>query len=208
MNTHDNYDFSIATNDVALTINIPAESLYHLVSIDSGCCFYSKDEQGIAGETVTENIKKVFAIAGLPIPSRHASCAACIGLSGEKILSYYGNVRCVLNEKKVANMIWIFNGDIKDIGIKLQGELNGSQWVCAIHGDLPNKKLRKQLEEMQINQQRAGKYPRKFPCLVGRYYEARLMRALVASDIRDIYYDTRNPDVSEKVKEFCNNSGQ
>ena len=197
MDQHDISTFEVPDNKVIITINIRHNELYHMVEESSGFCFFSKDERGIKEENVEENIKKLYSIANLIKPTKSTSCAARTGNPKEEKLKCYGDVLCVLNHERIASEVYIFNGDVKNIACKLQNKLLGEKCMVVIQERIDLGKLRKQLDIMVSNQRRNN-----FPRLIGNYFEARLMRPMLKTDIQEIYYNTENSKISGIVRQF------
>jgi hypothetical protein len=150
----------------------------------------------LKGENVEKSIRAAYKMAKTRVPKRFTSMAARIhGFPVSNAdLAPYGDVVVVVDPKEVRGHLVVFSGDVKTLGdALLKGE--GSQakaWqVMKSVGALA-----KQLSEYRQDPEVAKR-------AIGRYFEARLRRALKIKDISKIYVP-ESDEVARKAADKIN----
>jgi hypothetical protein len=143
------------------------------------------EKQNIAtaleGEDVKKSVRAAYKMANIiRVPKRFTSMAARIqGFpASNSDLAPYGDVVVVVDPKEVRDHLVVFSGDVKTLGDAiLRDEGNHAKaWRIKKSPSV----LAKQLGTYKQNPKIAGR-------AIGRYFEARLLRALKATDISEIY---------------------
>ncbi len=136
--------------------------------------------QSVEGEEVEKSVRAAYRMARMKVPRPFTSMAARIhGFpSSNADLTPYGDVVIVVDLKEVRDHLVVFSGDVKTLGRALLGGEGGyaKAWRIRKSIDALEKKLRKYKDRSQIVKHS-----------VGRYFEARLTRALKVTDISKIY---------------------
>jgi hypothetical protein len=194
--------------ELSITLNIRSEGLEHLTNEETAAKFRSKDTPaaGENKELVEKQIKAVYDRINRSPEGEMASLAARfsgIYRSDSKLLCSYGDIVLVMDWRKIARDIVIFNGYVKNLGAKLLGsefrEGAGShvvwndwlRWFTVPGIDLDSEitSTKRQLEELWARSTVPRAMP---PRVVGKYCEARLFRALRPTDVAKVFV----PDVA------------
>lgn len=143
------------------------------------------EKQNIAialeGEDVKKSVRAAYKMAKIiRAPKRFTSMAARIqGFpASNSDLTPYGDVVVVVDPKAVRDHLVVFSGDVKTLGdaiLRNEGS-HAKAWRIKKSPSV----LAKQLRTYRRNPKIAGR-------AIGRYFEARLLRALKATDISEIY---------------------
>lgn len=142
------------------------------------------EKQNIAialeGEVVKKSVRAAYKMAKIRATKRFTSMAARIqGFpASDSDLTPYGDVVVVVDPKAVRDHLVVFSGDVKTLGdaIRRDGGNHAKAWRIKKSPSV----LAKQLGTYKQNPKIAGH-------AIGRYFEARLMRALKPTDILEIY---------------------
>lgn len=143
------------------------------------------EKQNIAtaleGEDVKKSVRAAYKMARIiRAPKRFTSMAARIqGFpASNSDLTPYGDVVVVVDPKAVRDHLVVFSGDVKTLGDAIRRDEGNHAKAWRIKKS-PSV-LAKQLGTYKQNPKIAGH-------AIGRYFEARLMRALRPTDILEIY---------------------
>ena len=220
-----------ALGKLVITINIKTANLHNLTSKDKGYRYCSKDEKVIPdatedaqktpnsediekeldrsedeeldaneqlniatisqGEDVKKSIRAAYKMAGIRSPKKFTSMAARIQNVpvNNSDLAPYGEVVLVVDPREVREHLVVFSGDAKTLGdALLRGK--GSHAKAWIRKSA--SVLAKQLRTYRQNRGRA----------IGRYFEARLLRALKVTDISEIYVPEDNDAAWEAANDI------
>lgn len=136
--------------------------------------------ESVEGDEVKKSVLAAYKMAGMRVPRRFTSMAERIqGFPASNVdLAPYGDVVVVVDPKQVKNDLVVFSGDVKTLGhalFKGQGSYAKAWRIKNSVGTLANQ-LRSYREYAQLVKR-----------TVGRYFEARLTRALKVTDISKIY---------------------
>jgi hypothetical protein len=189
----------LAGTDVALTLNIPASDLRYLIKWRHCRRFFACDEDALPEENARANVKRVYQALGIPQPKRFASMAVRTAQDSAAValtLVAYGSVVLELDLASLGHELVIFNGDVKDLGFRVAGGDNALPARVRWDGD--RTQLATELSTL-VQNARNGLRPR----LVGRYFEARLQRALVPKDIETVYVDPQDQEAVAAARRLC-----
>jgi len=167
-------------------MNIETHELKYLLQ---GGGFYASDQNALEGEDAKANVSAVYAALKLAEPEFFASLAVRIDLGANErdALSKYGGVTLELATQLLfGDDLVVFNGDVKDIGFKIN-DLGDPGWVFRVEvASLPE--LAERLQQLSRSRTK--------PRLVGNYFEARLHRKLTVRDIIKVHSKYEHPDLT------------
>lgn len=166
----------LSAGTVALTLNMQPEGLNFLSSSDFGRRYFSEDRKPAGG--TQESMVRLYELLGRQRPQRFTSLALRTSESAsrdQETLIGFGPVTLQIDFRSVADDLLIFNGDAQNLSYQLSE-------VVPINHKMETAPLLALLSELTRNKRK-----RMAPRQVGSYYEARLMRALLPSDISHIY---------------------
>lgn len=176
----------VADGTLAVTLNIPLGELAFLVADQHGRQFYARDEQALEGEDATANVARVYDALGVPAPKSFTSLGVRTPMDRSNVaatLACYGEIVLEIDIPAVSEDLLIVNGDFKDLGLKIASEVRDNvRWAQRLVHTQGCESLLKDITLMMTNA-RDGLHPR----LVGSYFEARLLRPLVPTDVSAVY---------------------
>lgn len=175
---------AVPQGELRITTNIKQSDSCYFTEARYGCKWVSSDEDVLPGETAMENVSAVYAAAGLAEPVEFASLAVRTCRHDARNCNAYGPIILVVDADSIKDELLIFNGDVKNLGAKLQGEDRSrhSEWVEIHTLSESVSEIISAFGRLVQNARNAEK-----PRLVGSYFEARLQRALRPTDIKSIY---------------------
>ncbi|SMC19866.1 hypothetical protein SAMN02745134_00949 [Clostridium acidisoli DSM 12555] len=189
------FQYNLNKNEIILTLNIPSDEVKFLFETAYGKQFYAKDEQGIQGEDVAKNISNLYKIISKTATDKFVSLAVRTDFDNAGYYSCYGDVVVLVDKKRISDDVVIFNGDVKDIAKKVMETDNQEKWVEIHYMNEPN--LYERLKKLFEN---ANSMEQKIPRKMGKYFEARMQRALTPEDILEIYIDEKNVIIKKYVQ--------
>jgi hypothetical protein len=190
---------------LSITLNIRRAGFECLTDEKCGTKFRSKDvtAPGETEEQVEKQIEAVYRGINRPRPDEMASLATRFTASYKSdngLLGRYGDIVLLMDWREIAADLVIFNGDVKNVGAKLVRDEGckdsgpGGDWLRYF--TLPRIDLEseissaaEQLSDLLAKSRIPSAVP---PRLIGKYFEARLFRALRPTDIAKVFV----PDVA------------
>jgi hypothetical protein len=192
----------LSKGEVRFTVNVTLEDLRHLTDPKSGRRFFARDRPGLPGEDAPENVRRVWAAIGEAPPAEFVSIAVRSGADRSSVdtkLRAFGNVVLEISPRVVLEDAVIFNGDVKNLGMKVAQE-NDPACVqrVAFDGDLGA--LASELQRLTTN---AYSMTPTRERRVGSYFEARLRRALIPEDVLAVWVDPSDADALAAARILC-----
>lgn len=189
----------IPRGEIALTRNIRATDLAYFTDDEAGRCSFSCDRDVLPGENAQANVRRAYAAIGVAPPAdRFVSLALRTGDEGlSRTLSAYGTVVLEIDLDRVGRDLVIFNGDVKDLGHKINDQ-DDATWAVQVPWNNDRAAVARRLTEIFANT-RTGRRPRR----VGGYFEARLPRALVLADVLRIHVDPTDEVALQSARALC-----
>jgi hypothetical protein len=151
---------------------------------------------GETEEQVAKQVEAIYRSINRPRPDEMVSLAARLpAIPDKSLLEAYGNIVLLMDWREIAPDLVIFNGDVKNLGAKLievggvRDHGTGSIWLRSVtlKGiDLTSEidAAAEELSDLRAKSRDPKAVP---PKLLGKYFEARLFRALRPMDIAKVF---------------------
>ncbi len=192
---------------LTVTLNIRRDGLQRLTDESTGAKFRSKDKpsDGETEKDVLEQITLAYDMIGRRPEAEMASLAARSALSyryDNNLLTGYGDIVLVMDFAEIAPDLVILNGDAKNIGARLLEERKAgrelSNWLISFGFNPGNLDSQMQAASAELNElwKKISQIRPLRPRIVGRYCEARLLRALRPKDVSKVFIpEVANADI-------------